>query len=165
MLDYISQFRERLHHANSVARKSLSSSQTVMKRHFDCSAVPRHFERGDKVLALLPIPGSSLSAKFSGPYEIRDRLSDTDYVIGTPERRRKTRVCHVNMLKLYHSNTAPVARPKKNSVPLPPVVPGGSALVVSEIPNVSDEDADGVDHPVCYFSRKFHRQQLHYSTI
>lgn len=27
------------------------------------------------------------------------------------------------------------------------------------------EDAEGVDHPVCYFSRKFNKHQLNYSTI
>ena len=51
---------------------------------------------------LLPIPGLSLSARFSGAYCIQV-LSDTDYVVQTPDRRRKTRVCHINMLKPYHS--------------------------------------------------------------
>ena len=27
------------------------------------------------------------------------------------------------------------------------------------------EDSNGVDHPVCYFSRKFNKQQRNYSTI
>ncbi len=27
------------------------------------------------------------------------------------------------------------------------------------------EDEDGIDHPVCYFSRKFNKHQLNYSTI
>lgn len=63
------------------------------------SAVTHHFLVGDKGLALLPVPGSVLAARFSGPYEIRDQLSETDEVISTPERRRKSIVCHVNMLK------------------------------------------------------------------
>ncbi len=50
---------------------------------------------------LLPSPGSTLAARFTGPYVIQSKLSDTDYVILTPERRRKTRLCHVNMLKSY----------------------------------------------------------------
>ncbi len=107
VLDFVSNFRERLHHAHSFARDSLSSSQAGMKRRFDRSAVPRQFRAGDRVLALLPNPGSALSAKFSGPYDIQERLSDTDYVIRTPERSRKTRVCHINMLKKYHSQENP----------------------------------------------------------
>ncbi|KAI3356005.1 hypothetical protein L3Q82_017278 [Scortum barcoo] len=70
VLDYVSQFRERLHQARSFAKDALASSQSGMKRRFDRSAVVRHFTPGDKVLALLPVPGSSLSARFSGPYEL-----------------------------------------------------------------------------------------------
>ena len=50
---------------------------------------------------LLPITSSVLAAKFSGPYAVKERLSDTDDVLCTPDRRRKTRVCHINMLKRY----------------------------------------------------------------
>lgn len=103
VLDYVSQFRERLHRANALAKHMLTAAQTAMKRNYDRSAVERTFSVGDKVLALLPVPGTTLSAKFSGPYEVHERLSDTDYVLSTPDRRRKTRVCHINMLKLYHA--------------------------------------------------------------
>lgn len=81
---------------------------------------------------MLPIPGSALSAKFSGPYDIVERLSDTDYVIRTPERRRTTRVCLINMLKQYYSRSHPDDKQK-----LPEVIPPFPqqhccALVVTE---------------------------------
>lgn len=84
-LDYIRQFRERLHHVNALAKESLGDSQTVMKRHCDCSAVLRYFHEAEEVLLLLPIPSSALSTKYSDP-----QVSDTDYVTSTPERIRKT---------------------------------------------------------------------------
>ncbi len=37
------------------------------------------------MLVLLPLPGSTLQAKYVGPYEIEEKLSDTD-VVQTPER-------------------------------------------------------------------------------
>ncbi|KAL6490059.1 hypothetical protein MHYP_G00004040 [Metynnis hypsauchen] len=77
-----------------------------MKRSFDKCAVARQFQPGDKVMVLLPIPGPSLSAKFSGPYSVEEKLSDTDYIIRTPDRKRKKRVCHINMLKTYHTRKA-----------------------------------------------------------
>ena len=90
-------------------------------------------------MALLPVAGSALSAKFSGPYDVRERLSDTDYVISTPEKRWKNRVCHVNMLKLYHARetkTGPV-----DSLPSQTTVPGNtsdvSALIVTDQPDLS----------------------------
>ena len=73
-----------------------------MKRMFDKKAVERQFEPGDEVLVLLPTPGSALTASFSGSYVVEKKVSDTNYVICTPERRRKTRLCHINMLKSYH---------------------------------------------------------------
>ena len=123
-----------------------------MKRHYDRSAVPRRFKVGDKVLALLPIPGSALSAKFSGPYDICDCLSDTDYVIGTPERRRKTRVCHVNMLKLYHCREETDRSPVDLKSSQPAASPGISALIVTDHPNRSETDdleMRNSTHPLC----------------
>ncbi|CAI5669654.1 unnamed protein product [Oreochromis niloticus] len=73
-----------------------------MKKWYDRKAVKRHFQVGDKVLVLLPVPGSALSARFAGPYVVVRKVSETDYVLSTPERRRKTRLCHINMLKPYH---------------------------------------------------------------
>lgn len=40
VLDFVSQFRERLRRVHSIARESLSHSQSAMKRRFDRSAVP-----------------------------------------------------------------------------------------------------------------------------
>ncbi|KAK7166228.1 hypothetical protein R3I93_006107 [Phoxinus phoxinus] len=111
ILDFISRTRERLHNACTVAKEALSLSQNKMKKHFDRKAVVRNFLPGDKVLVLFPIPGSSLSARFSGPYVIKSKLGETDYILHTPERRRKTRLCHVNMLKPYLCR----AEPKENT--------------------------------------------------
>ncbi len=52
------------------------------------------------------------------------KLSDTDYIIGTPDRQRKTRVCHINMLKRY------VARGKREESKSS-VVPVASSAMVS----------------------------------
>ena len=57
---------------------------------------------GNKLLALLPVPGSALAAKFSGPYEICDQLSDTDCVTRTPYTEKKSCVCCINVLIPYH---------------------------------------------------------------
>ena len=54
------------------------------------------------MLLLLPIPGSPLQAKFTGPYAVVKRLNSVDYLISTPDRGKTKRVCHVNMIKPYH---------------------------------------------------------------
>ena len=141
VLDYVSAFRERLHHACEVAKETLAGSQSKMKAHFDKRAIERSFKPGESVLVFLPIPGSVLQAKFTGPYVIEKKLSDTDYVIRTPDRRRKTRVCHVNMLKPYvvrFSETAlsPPAKvlPVALTAVLPCYSPQDDDLVMQDAP-------------------------------
>ena len=76
-------------------------SQTKMKKLFDRRTDKQGFP-GDQVLMLLPVVGSPFQAKFAGPYAIFRKVSDQNYVISTPDRRRKTQLCHVNLLKSYH---------------------------------------------------------------
>lgn len=94
-----------------------------MKCRFDRKAVKRDFSVGGRVLVLLPLAGNALSAKFAGPYDVKERLNDTNYVISTPDRKRKSRICHVNMLKAYHARPAEPLFESKAS-------PGASALIV-----------------------------------
>lgn len=101
VLDYVSRFREKLHQARDVAQSHLLTAQAKMKTHFDRKSLSRSFQPGDSVLVLLPIQNSPLQARFAGPYSIKEKLSETDYVVNTPDRKRKTRVCHINMLKAY----------------------------------------------------------------
>lgn len=115
VLDYVSRFRERLHYVQNLASTNLAQAQTKMKQNFDKRTVKRSFQPGDKTLVLLPIPGSSLQAQFSGPYEIESKISETDYVVRTPDRRRKSRVCHINMLKRYFSREDAVPPPPQSS--------------------------------------------------
>ncbi|KAK7909313.1 hypothetical protein WMY93_013997 [Mugilogobius chulae] len=102
VLDYVSSFRSRLHRACELAKQNLTAAQSDMKCWFDKKAKARHFNPGDKVLVFLPLPGSSLQARYSGPYVIQKKISDRDYVVATPDRGRRSRLCHVNMLKPYY---------------------------------------------------------------
>ncbi|XP_048843940.1 uncharacterized protein LOC125715915 isoform X2 [Brienomyrus brachyistius] len=116
VLDYVSQFRERLYKARLAAAEALSSAQGKMKSWYDKKAVPRSFNPGDKVLVLLPTAGSALSARFCGPYQVDRKVNDTDYVLKTPDRKRKTRLCHLNMLKSFHSRADSLCGPVDKSV-------------------------------------------------
>lgn len=114
LLDYVSDFRLKLRRAGEIARENLNVAQARMKSVFDKHAKVREFEPGDKVLVLLPIPGSSLQARYSGPYLIEKKVGNRDYMVATPDRRRRSRLCHVNMLKAYVER-APVV-PKESAV-------------------------------------------------
>ena len=102
LLDYVSTFRYRLIKACEVARANMKVAQGKMKAHYDKSAKERSFSPGDAVLVLLPVPGHALQARYYGPYVVDTKVSDVDYVVKTPDRRKSKQLCHVNMLKRYH---------------------------------------------------------------
>lgn len=112
LADYVHGFRRRLFLAGKLANANLCEAQTKMKRRYDLKAEVRMFSPGDRVVALLPIPGSALEAKYTGPYTVVRKISENNYVVSTPERRRKTQRIHVNLLKLYYSSPLQVVGDK-----------------------------------------------------
>ena len=93
--------RQHLRYALEIANQQATQERTKAKVWYDRRARLRTFEPGDKVLVFLPIPGSPLQTKFHGPYVIEEQIGPVDYVVSTPDRRKKKRVCHVNLLKRY----------------------------------------------------------------
>lgn len=114
---------------------SLSVAQSKMKSNFDKNLAARFFHPGERVLVLLPVLGSALQAKFCGPYVVDRKLSETDYVIKTPDHKKKTRVCHINMLTKY------VSGDNQNGAAsaLPAIIPV-SAVSIPQAPYVLQND-------------------------
>ncbi|XP_076877760.1 uncharacterized protein LOC143526887 isoform X2 [Brachyhypopomus gauderio] len=133
---YVRALREKMQLAHSMAKKALVSSQSIMKTRYDKKAVLRSFEVGDQVLALLPIVGSPLKANFSGPYNVKEKVDDTTYVITTPDRKRKTRVCHINLLKFYKARTPVSVTPTCNATPVSITSPPTLADYSPEMDNI-----------------------------
>lgn len=99
--EYVDKMQCRLHRACELAKENLGICQKRMKQRYDRKAVVREFKPGDRVLMLLPILGSALQTRYTGPYRVERRVGDVNYVIATPDRRKKSRLCHINMLKRY----------------------------------------------------------------
>ena len=89
--------------ARELAKENLTKSQRNMKNLFDRRAETRSFLPGDRVLALCPVLTSPFQARFAGPYTVLEKVSDQNYLISMPERRKKSQLCHVNMLKPYYA--------------------------------------------------------------
>ena len=107
VLKYVATFKDRLFRAGQIAKRNLQGSQSKMKVWYDRKAKSRCFEPGDRVLVLFPVVGNPLQAKYSGPYKVVKKISDTNYLVKTPGRRKETQVCHINMLKAYHKKPKP----------------------------------------------------------
>ena len=103
LLEFVSESREKLVKRWEFANRYLKGKQQEMKRKYDCGTRERVFEVGDLVLALLPTPGSPFKAAFTGPLRVSRKVSDVNYLVETPCRRKKYQLCHVNMLKRYYN--------------------------------------------------------------
>ncbi|KAL2082452.1 hypothetical protein ACEWY4_022270 [Coilia grayii] len=124
LLQYVAVFKDRLHSACEVACKNLEGSKEVMKHQYDRKAVVRSFSVGDQVLVLMPMRGEGLGTRFCGPYSIVKKVSDRNYVVETPDRRKPTQLCHINLLKRYYERSSPkavcsVATPKQGAHVVP----------------------------------------------
>ena len=92
--------------ANELAQKNLKCLQGRMKQWYDKKARLRTFQPGDRVMVLLPVHGQPLQARYCGLYTIERKVNEVDYIVKTPGRQKERRMCHVNMLKLYHGREA-----------------------------------------------------------
>ena len=101
LLQNVSDFRDHLNWACDYAKTNLKEVQGKMKARYDLQSKDRSFKVGDNVLALLPIPGNPLRARYFGPYTVHQKVSDLNYIILTPGRRKQKQMCHINMLKEY----------------------------------------------------------------
>ncbi|KAL1261228.1 hypothetical protein QQF64_009055 [Cirrhinus molitorella] len=135
VLDYVSDFRLKLHRACELAKENLGMSQKRTKTRFDRGAKLRSFSPGDKVLVLLPVPGSALQAHYYGPYQVKEKVSELNYVIMT-----STRLCHINMLKPYFERL-PDSSGQKSAVLI--VSPTDSPVIRKQALSTADLPVDG----------------------
>ena len=128
--EYVNGFRHRLYMAGHLAKQNLEKSQGRMKQLYDRRSERRQFGEGDQVLALLPIVGSPFQAKFMGPYTVERQLSELNYLISTPDRRKRNQLCHINLLKPYYGRECPQIESEISHTPsvVRPVLSAGMVL-------------------------------------
>ncbi len=131
LVEYVNGFRHRLYSAGEMAKEKLSSAQKKMKRLYDRKTEQREFSPGDQVLALLPMANSPFQAKFTGPFTVVRRVSNQNYLLSTPKRRKVTQLCHLNLLKPYYA---------RESKPLSTAGAVGSQFSVGEDDGVKAPD-------------------------
>ena len=102
VLQYVQNFREKLHSIRELAHDNLANTKSKMKTWYDKKAVKRSFKSGDKVLMLVPVTGKPFDVKYLGPYTVVEKINELNYLIRTPDRRKSKQMCHINMLKQYY---------------------------------------------------------------
>ncbi|KAK3740277.1 hypothetical protein QZH41_000196 [Actinostola sp. cb2023] len=95
--------------AKNVA-ENLKASQAKQKRLYDRKSSTRRFEEGDKVLVLLPTPGSKLETKWHGPYVItKVKDEGRSYEVDTGRSKKRHRTYYINLLKKWQDRDDDVA--------------------------------------------------------
>ena len=107
--EYVESLKERLHESWKLATENDSRTKQQVKLKYDEKARRREFQVGDQVLVLSPIATESLEDKWSGPYVVEDKVSDVTYRVRTPDRRKKTRLFHINGMKRWTTPTTVMA--------------------------------------------------------
>ena len=87
-LSYFTNSRENLYQAWDYAKSQLSKNQKIMKVKYDHKAKECSFQIGDEVMVLLPVPGQ-LKARYVGPYRISRKIGNLNYVLETPDWKKK----------------------------------------------------------------------------
>jgi len=95
ILDYVSGFKHKLTRACEIAHENVKQSQLKFKQWYNKDARMREFKPGEKVLVLLPVPGHPLEAQYFGPYIIKSRLNDLNYIMNATTGRKKRQICQV----------------------------------------------------------------------
>ena len=70
-----------LQHPDIAYLKHIRQLTRTFNRHInDKRSREQSFKPGDKVLALLPLPGHPLQARYHGPYVVKYKVGNVDYV-------------------------------------------------------------------------------------
>ena len=88
--------------ADIVGSKELVAKE-AMKRTYDRTAQLKVFAPGAMVLVRIPQLTGKLDDKWEGPYEVLEQVSPLTYRLAIPGRANRSRVLHVDMLKLWHT--------------------------------------------------------------
>ena len=106
VISHILTVRDNLEKMREITDVNLKNAQTQQKRWYDRNARQRSFETNDMVLLLLPTSTSKLMAQWRGPYRVKKKIGQTNYLIEMPHRRKRQQVFHINLLKKWEIPSA-----------------------------------------------------------
>ena len=72
----------------------MEKEQSRQKFWYDKGARSRVFSSGDLVLVLLPTSSNKLLAQWQGPYQVKERKGDVNYLVDMHDKRRGSEYSH-----------------------------------------------------------------------
>lgn len=102
---YLSALFNKLRDTQEIARTNLRNAKIRSKRYYDKKTRPREFNVGDYVYLLKEPLKNKLDNRYSGPYQIIERLSNHNVKLEISQRRH--RIVHTDKIKLAHLSATP----------------------------------------------------------
>ena len=90
-----------LEEMSELVKENVTQAQKKQRNYYDKKSKPQDLKVGDEVIMLEPARRSKLQLELSGPYRVMMGVSEIDYEVQTPGRRREKKVYHVNLLKKW----------------------------------------------------------------
>ena len=90
---------ERMEEMTEIVSDNLKEAQQWQKTWYDQTARESELESGEEVLVLLPTSSNKLLAQWQGPYCVIRKVGKVNYEIALPNKRKRRKLFHVNMLK------------------------------------------------------------------
>jgi hypothetical protein len=106
--EYVFDLINRMKECQELAVERMSEAQNKRKFWYDKGSVRRQFKKGDRVLVLATARPNKLAAQWVGPGVVESQISDTNYMVRMQDRKDRSQIYHVNMLKPYYQRAETV---------------------------------------------------------
>jgi deoxyuridine 5'-triphosphate nucleotidohydrolase len=133
-VDAAASLAERLQAITAEAQAAMGEAQRMQEYYANQRRRAEIFEVGDRVWVSTEYtrteadrtrPSRKLAAKYSGPYTIKEKLSDVVYVLDLPESMKVHPVFHISRLKRHHERPAEMRGEEDEQTPPPPIIIDG----------------------------------------
>lgn len=141
VVEYVLTLLNRLHNTRSIVEENMLAAQSRAKVYYDRNSRTRTFENGDKVLLLRSSRGNKLEVQWEGPAIVQEKLSETNYVVRMPGRRKEIRIYHTNLMKPYvervHVANIALNEPDEQQIQMPELDQTKKVLTADEVIQVA----------------------------
>ncbi|GBL94043.1 Retrovirus-related Pol polyprotein from transposon 412 [Araneus ventricosus] len=105
---YVFTLINRLKRCQDIAVENMERARDKRKQWYDRDTIERKFKPGDKVLVMATVKPNKLAVSWMGPGTVVSQISETNYIVSLPNRREKSQIFHINLLKPYHKRAETV---------------------------------------------------------
>ncbi|XP_075722067.1 uncharacterized protein LOC142765251 [Rhipicephalus microplus] len=105
VVEYVRTLLKRLRESQELAHVKMAQGQQRAKVYYDRSARARTFKEGDKVLILKSSKANKLEVAWDRPVTVKQKLSDTTYLVTTPDKHNDVTLYHCSLMKPFLERT------------------------------------------------------------